>query len=116
MSTMAAQTDRRLGGRPPYGYQLVDAGEHPNPARAAAGQRLHRLKPDPVTAPVVVRVFEEFAAGKSLRHIADGLTTDRIPSPSACDPKRNPHRDLTGWAHSAVRAILANPNYSGRRV
>lgn len=35
-SAMAAQAQvegRYLGGRPPYGYRLVDAGPHPNPAR-----------------------------------------------------------------------------------
>ncbi len=35
-SAMAAQAEhegRFLGGRPPYGYQLADAGAHPNPAR-----------------------------------------------------------------------------------
>ena len=40
--TMAAQAgieDRFLGGRPPYGYMLVDAGPHPNPAKAADGKR-----------------------------------------------------------------------------
>lgn len=39
MRDLAARTDRFLGGRPPYGYRLVDAGPHPNPGRAAAGQR-----------------------------------------------------------------------------
>ncbi|WP_432045588.1 hypothetical protein [Streptomyces asiaticus] len=50
-TAMAAQAKiegRYLGGRPPYGYRLVDAGPHPNPAKATDGKRLHRL--DPVTA------------------------------------------------------------------
>jgi hypothetical protein len=45
-SAMKAQTElegRYLGGRPPYGYRLADAGPHPNPGKAAEGRRLHRL-------------------------------------------------------------------------
>jgi site-specific DNA recombinase len=41
-SAMAAQArveGRFLGGRPPYGYFLADAGPHPNPAKAADGRR-----------------------------------------------------------------------------
>lgn len=53
MHELAATTDRYLGGRPRYGYTLADAGPHPNRSKAAAGQRAHRLKPDPVTAPHV---------------------------------------------------------------
>jgi hypothetical protein len=36
---------RYLGGRPPYGYRLVDAGPHPNRAHAQWGRRLRRLDP-----------------------------------------------------------------------
>jgi DNA invertase Pin-like site-specific DNA recombinase len=39
-TAMAAQTreqGRYLGGRPPYGYRLADAGPHPNKAHAAWG-------------------------------------------------------------------------------
>ncbi len=116
MMDLAARTDRFLGGRPPYGYQLVDAGPHPNPGRAAAGQRAHKLEPDPVSAPVVERIYSTYAAGAGLRMIARRLTDEGIPSPSAHDPARNSHRDPRGWAYSAVRAILANETYTGRRV
>jgi hypothetical protein len=44
---------RYLGGRPPYGYRLADAGPHPNKAHAAWDRRAHRLEPDPETAHVV---------------------------------------------------------------
>ncbi|GAC1310820.1 MAG: recombinase family protein [Acidimicrobiales bacterium] len=116
MEALAADGDRFLGGRPPYGYRLVDAGPHPNPAKTTAGQRLHRLEPDPVTAPTVRRIFALFAGGAGLRSIADTLTTDGVLSPAAYDRARNPHRDPRGWSHTAIRAILVNPTYTGRRV
>ncbi len=65
-SAMEAQVKhegRYLGGRPPFGYLLADAGPHPNPSKAAQGQRLRRLEPDPTAAPIVVWIFEEYAAG-----------------------------------------------------
>ena len=55
-TAMAAQAQlegRFLGGRPPYGYTLIDAGPHPNPAKAVDGKRLHALAPEPQTADVV---------------------------------------------------------------
>lgn len=96
MTVLAQEGGRHLGGRPPYGYRLADAGEHPNPKKRSLGQRLHRLEPDPETAPVVGRIFEMFAAGKGLKAIANALTADGVPSPSAHDRVRNPHRDPRG--------------------
>ena len=116
MAAQAASQGRFLGGRPPYGYQLADAGPHPNPGKAATGQRLHQLAPDPVTAPVIQRIFAEHLAGRGLHAIAEGLTRDRILSPSASDPDRNRHRSGTAWSKSAIRAILANPRYTGHQV
>ena len=61
-TAMAAQAQiegRFLGGRPPYGYRLADAGPHPNPAKAAHGRRLRVLEPDPVTGPVIRRIYAE---------------------------------------------------------
>jgi Recombinase len=48
--------------------------------------------------------------------IAEGLTRDGIPCPSAHDPGRNRHRCGIAWPKSAVRAILTNPRYTGRQV
>ena len=50
MATQTREQGRYLGGRPPYGYRLADAGPHPNKAHAAWGRRAHRLEPDPSTA------------------------------------------------------------------
>ena len=118
-SAMAAQArseGRFLGGRPPYGYRLADAGPHPNPAKASHGQRLHRLEPDPATVPIVKRIFEECVSRRGLYAIAEQLTREGIPSPSAHDPERNRHRHGKAWSKMAVRAILANPRYTGRQV
>ncbi len=116
MAAQAAIEGRFLGGGPPYGYRIADAGPHPNPAKAADGRRLHKLEPGPQTAWVIRRIFAEYLAGRGLFAIAEGLTRDRVPSPSQHDAARNPHRTGEGWAKSAVRAILRNPRYTGRQV
>jgi recombinase len=115
MSALAQDTTRYLGDRPPYGYRLVEAGPHPNLAKANMGQRLHRLEPDPATAPTVERIYRMYTDGAGLRYIAQRLTDDGVPSPSQYDPVRNRHRDPRGWSHSAIRAILDNPTYRGVR-
>jgi hypothetical protein len=81
-----------LGRNVPPGYPIADVGPHPNPAKAAGGKRLHKLDTDPEAMPVVVRTFAEFVAGSGIYAIAEGLTCDGIPSPSAHDPGRNSHR------------------------
>ena len=118
-TAMAAQTreqGRYLGGRPPYGYRLADAGPHPNKAHAAWGRRVHRLEPDPLTAPVVRWMFAQRLAGQSLARITRALNDAGIPCPSAADSKRNPHRSGQAWTLGTVAAILANPRYTGRQV
>jgi hypothetical protein len=41
---------------------------------------------------------------------------DGIACPFAHDRARNPHRHGLAWSKMAVRAILANPRYTGRQV
>jgi site-specific DNA recombinase len=116
MAAQARDQGRYLGGRPPYGYRLADAGPHPNKAHAAWGRRAHRLEPDPDTAPVVRWMFAQRLAGHSLARITRALNDAGIPCPSAADPGRNPHRSGAAWTLFTVRAILANPRYTGRQV
>jgi site-specific DNA recombinase len=116
MAAQAAGEGRFLGGRPPYGYLIADAGPHPNPAKAADGKRLHKLDPNPAAFHVVQRIFAEFTAGHGIHVIAEGLDRDQVPCPSAHDPARNPHRSGAGWTKGAVRVILANPRYTGHQV
>ncbi|MFI1994898.1 recombinase family protein [Actinoplanes sp. NPDC020271] len=116
MQSQVRDQGRYLGGRPPYGYRLVDAGPHPNAVHARWGRRLRRLDPDPVTAPHVRWIFRMRLAGCSTSGIARTLNMLGIPSPSAHDRARNPHRDGTSWTVRTVAAILANPRYTGKEV
>lgn len=112
-----AASGRWLGGRPPYGYQLVDAGPHPNPEKSGAGIRLRQLATDLDSAEVVKRIFRLYVEENlGFKAIASLLDAEGIPSPSARDSVRNPHRSGHAWASSAVRAILCNPRYLGRQV
>lgn len=119
LAAMRAQTceqGRYLGGRPPYGYRLVDAGPHPNHTHAAWGRRLQRLDPDPVTAPHVRWIFAERLAGRSIAGIARRLNEQGVASPSVADRQRNPHRSGQVWTVQTVAVILSNPRYTGREV
>jgi len=103
--TMRAMRERARRGRPipgcrvPYGYVA-------GPERDAHTGQLtkERLLPDPRTAPVVVRVFREAAAGVPISTIADGLTDDGIPSPTG----------RLRWAGNTVRYLLNDARYWGQ--
>jgi site-specific DNA recombinase len=116
MAAQAREQGRYLGGRPPYGYRLADAGPHPNREHASWGRRAHRLEPGPQTAPVVQWIFAQRLAGHSIARITRALNDAGIPCPSAADPARNTHRTGEKWSVTTVRAILANPRYTGRQV
>jgi site-specific DNA recombinase len=92
MATQVREQGRYQGGRPPYGYRLVDAGPHPNQAHAAWGRRAQRLEPNSETAPIVKWIFVQRLAGHSMARIARALNDTNIPCPSAADPERNTHR------------------------
>ncbi len=116
MQAQAREQGRHLGGRPPYGYRLADAGPHPNRTDAAYGRRLHRLEPDPLTAPWVRWIFARRLEGISAAGIARMLNEMGVPCPSKADRKRNPHRPGNAWRQRTVAAIVANPRYTGRQV
>ncbi|MCM6779077.1 recombinase family protein, partial [Nocardia sp. CDC159] len=116
MDVQVLNEGRHQGGRPPYGYTVVDGPPHPNPARAAAGTKLRILLIDNNTAAVVQRIFREYIAGTGLKAIADNLNRDGIPCPSAYRPEQNTHRSGQGWHKTTVDAILNNPRYTGYAV
>lgn len=119
LAAMRAQTveqGRFLGGRPPYGYRLVDAGPHPNRADAAWGRRRRRLDPDPATAPHVRWMFARRLAGCSLAGIARELNDRGVRCPSQDDSRRHGDRASGLWTVPTVGAILSNPRYTGRET
>jgi site-specific DNA recombinase len=107
---------RWLGGRPNYGYRLVDTDiPHPQRQKASAGIKLRTLVPDPETAPIVQRIFEMYDNGIGYRSIATTLESEGHPSPGEIGPVRHP-RSAGVWGGSVVRTILTNPRYLGHQV
>lgn len=90
--------------RPLYGYQW-------GPERDERGRLTkQRMLPDPVTAPIVQRIFQDAATGKTLRAIAAALTAEGIVSPATYAGRKNGARV---WDPAVVRQILVHPTYRG---
>lgn len=86
------QSGKPLAGPAPiYGYRWVD-------------EEKTRLEPDPLTAPIVVRIFRAIAAGESFRRICSGLERDGIPTP---------YRRRSKWDPSTIAIIASNSAYTG---
>lgn len=107
---------RFMGGRPNYGYQLIDLAPHPNRRLGCRGVTLQQLAPQPETSQVVTWIFQARREGHTYKRIARALNETAIPCPSAADPERNPHRSGQAWTEGAVREILLNPVYTGYEV
>ena len=117
MSSQAATEGRYLGGRPPCGYQLADAGPHPNPVEGSARSTHAPARADPGAAPVVERIFEEYVGGAGTARSPRDSTATASPHPGATTlpaTDTGPHQRGVGQG-SAVRAILQNPRYTGPR-
>ena len=104
------------GGRPPYGYML-EPHPHPNPQKAREGRKKHRLILDPVRAPIVVMIYEDYVElGMGLGTICEKLNSDldRYPPPRR---NRKDENDLPQtWSRSQLYSLLRNPKYTGYNV
>ncbi len=80
----------------------------------------HVLVIDPVTAPVVTRIFDLRCQGYSYRKIATTLNAEHVPTPSSFyymkrgKPNIRPDGDF--WAPPTVKSILRNEVYLGHMV
>jgi len=64
-----ATAGKPVSGRPLYGYRWADVERT-------------QLEADPITAPIVRRIYRAAASGTTLRQISFGLAADGIPTPS----------------------------------
>ena len=86
-------------GPAPYGYRYVEVD----------GQRSRsngKLEPDPDTAPVVCRIFEDYASGQyTTTMIAEALTNEGVP----------PSNSRSGlWMADTIAGMLSNVAYIGK--
>ena len=95
-------------GTPPHGY-AAKRFPHPNPLKASQGRTKSRLVIDPGTAPAAEAIFTW--------RVLDRLGVPTIAARLNADPAAYPPPAGTaGWTDSTVRAILANPKYTGHQV
>lgn len=91
-----------VGCKAPYGYRWrYDTIEHP-------GGRVEHKKigwrVEPAEARVVIRLFDEIVAGRSLRAIATGLMDDGIPAP----------KGGADWSIATIRKLVRSSVYVGK--
>jgi site-specific DNA recombinase len=90
----------------PYGYKWSDDHEH--------------FEPDPVSAPIVQRIYEEVASGRaSTTSLAKTLNQEGVPTPIAYKGQKRQHpvyRKLPPrWVSRSITVLLRNPVYKGER-
>lgn len=95
---------------PPYGYRK-DINDR------------NRLVPDDMTAPIVLRIFEQAAAGDSSRRIALDLNADGVIPPLKyrvlyrdAFSKEGAARASDQWNYTTIKRILKNQVYLGHTL
>lgn len=104
----AMRTKQRNGGYVTcctYGYKV-------------SPENKHRMIIDPVTAPVVRRIFTDVIAGKSTSQVARELNAEGVPTPQeykgVARRKDSPVKCL--WTHNRILDMLRNVKYTGCMV
>jgi site-specific DNA recombinase len=90
---------------------------HPNPHKAREGKKKHRLMPDPVRAPIVLMIFEDYCVRRiGLGKICDKLNRDLDQYPPPARNKKDENDLPQTWSRSQLHAMLRNPKYTGYNV
>lgn len=115
--TMRGRRERVEGGRlnagssPLYGYRWIDG--------AKGTRETHdRYEIDEEVAPIIRYIFEQIAAGTSIRAIARYLNEQQVATPAnhlvSLGYKGNKKRGYGEWSNFTVHHIAKNPAYMGR--
>jgi DNA invertase Pin-like site-specific DNA recombinase len=89
-----------------YGYSSVQEENPPDPEHP---RRISVI--DQREAEVVLRIFQDFVAGRSCQRIAHALNGEGTPAPHDGGKGNKQGR---GWGHTTIRAMLLNERYIGR--
>lgn len=96
-----------IGCYAPYGYMKSPEDKH-------------KLIPDPVTAPIVRRIFDLRAQGTGHYKIAAALNEDGIPSPKTyyymARGQEHHSYEMTAWSDMTIKKILKNEVYLGHLI
>lgn len=92
---------------PKYGYQFADR------------ETKEKYLPDPITAPIVQRIFADYLAGETIRGIALRLSTEGILTPTKYQQTQGWRINARAgevWVPATVFKILTDPAYTGHLV
>lgn len=94
-----------IGSKPSFGYMRdpLDKGH---------------LIPNPDTAWIVKRIFNEVSRGDKISDIIERLNNENIPTPSAYKQIKKSKRQINGyiWTCSTINKILKNRMYTGDMI
>lgn len=105
---IAQKNGEYVGATAPYGYCCEKING------------IYKLVKEPESAKIVQRIFEEYASGKEIQQIIDGLFEDGIHRISDYNHYHHVYlqegETLHQWGNSSVRAVLNRHNYYGDLV
>ena len=115
---MAQMESEKIGERVSRGHRAAVArgkvmGDHAYGYKVTVDENGKRVEIDPVTAPIVLRINRDYAAGLSAVQIAKVLTAEGIPTPEG----------LSVWSPNTIlgsrrsgNGLLRNPLYNGQNT
>lgn len=108
--TLRGQLGQKRGflvGERTFGYRSVPVGEMRMDKKGRPRPEGYAMEIEPREAAIVLRVFKEFADGKSQTAIVKTLNEEGVPGP---------FREGNKWSPSTIHRMLSNEKYLGRWI